>query len=180
MATRRKKIVKRVKDVKRSRAKMQALRAKASRAKAAKKSTARRSVPRRARATKATGGFELTSIAPSLTVNDVAQSMTWYCDVLGFTVKQRWEHEGKLNGAELRAGRAVLYLGQDDWQMGRDRVKGQGFRLYWYTDQNIDQIAAGIKARGGTLASEPKDEWGMRFFNIEDPTGYKITIGSTR
>jgi len=153
---------------------------KATRAKATRTSPARRSPVKPARASKATGGLQLTSMAPSLTVNDLAQSMTWYCDVLGFTVKERWEREGEVVGAELHSGRAVLYIGRDDWRMGRDRVKGQGFRLYWYTDQDIDQIAAGIKARGGTLASEPKDEWGVRSFNLEDPTGYKITIGSAR
>lgn len=151
---------------------------KPARAKATRKRPARRSAAKSKRASKASRGLQLTSIAPSLTVDDFAASMTWYCDVLGFTVKERWEHEGQLVGAELHAGRTVLYIGQDDWKMGRDRVKGQGFRLYWHTDQDIDRLAADIKARGGTLASEPKDEWGTRSFSLVDPTGYKITIGS--
>jgi uncharacterized glyoxalase superfamily protein PhnB len=153
---------------------------KGARAKAAQKAPARGSAAKSAGAGKAAGGFQLTSMAPSLTVNDVVESMTWYCDVLGFTVKQRWEHGGEFVGAELHAGRAVLYIGRDDWQMGRDRVKGQGFRLYWYTDQDIDRLAAAIVARGGSLASEPRDEYGMRSFNLVDPTGYKIPIGSNR
>jgi len=153
---------------------------KVSSAKTSRKNAARRSAATPVRDKKATRGFQLSSLAPSLTVNDLAQSMTWYCDVLGFTIKQRWEHDGEFVGAELHAGNAVLSIGRDDWQKGRDRVKGEGFRLYWYTGQDIDEIAAGIKARGGTLASEPKDEWGMRSFNLEDPTGYKITIASER
>jgi len=176
--------VKRVKEVKTSRVK--ASKAKASRAKtkaaakSAKQSPARRAAAKPARAGKATSGLQLTSIAPSLTVSDLPASMTFYCEMLGFTVKHRWENEGEVVGAELTAGRAVLYLGRDDWKMGRDRIKGQGFRLYFYTDQDIDQLAAGITARGGTLASEPKEEWGMRYFNLEDPTGYKITVGTSR
>lgn len=154
-------------------------------AKSAKKNSARRSTtkPKRAAtpkpAAKAARGFQLSSLAPSLTVDDITQSLAWYCDVVGFTVGQRWERDGKLVGAELKAGQATVYLSQEDGQMG-DRVKGQGFRIYWYTDQDIDQIAAGIKAKGGTLASEPKDEWGMRYFTLVDPTGYKITVGSNR
>ncbi len=124
-------------------------------------------------------GFQLASLAPSLTVNDVTQSLAWYCDVLGFAVGQKWEREGKLVGAELKAGKGTVYLSQEDGLQG-ERVKGQGFRLYWYTDQDIDQIAAGIKAKGGTLGSEPKDEWGVRSFNLVDPTGYKITISTNR
>ena len=37
-------------------------------------------------------------------------------------------------------------------------------------------MADRIKARGGTLAQEPKDDWGMRAFSVEDPDGYKITF----
>jgi uncharacterized glyoxalase superfamily protein PhnB len=150
------------------------------RAKTAKKTPARRSAPKATRTSKkASTGFQLSSLAPSLTVNDLAQSMTWYCDVLGFGVKKRWEHEGTLTGVELQAGPVQVYLSQEDGKQG-ERVKGQGFRQYWYTNQNIDKIAAAIKSRGGTLASEPKDEWGMRYFNLVDPTGYKITIASNR
>jgi uncharacterized glyoxalase superfamily protein PhnB len=147
--------------------------AKASR-KATRRTPARRAATRPIKE-KSSRGFQLASLAPSLTVNDLAQSMKWYCDVIGFSVQQRWEREGALVGAELQAGDVTVYLSQEDGQKGRDRIKGEGFRLYWYTDQ-VDQIAAGIKARGGTLASEPKDEWGARSFNLVDPTGYKITI----
>lgn len=152
---------------------------KAARAKA-RKAPARRSAAKPARVKKPAPGFRLTSNAPSLTVNDLAVSMAWYCDVLGFTIKERWEREGVLVGAELAAGDVSVNIGRDDWQKGRDRVKGEGFRLYWYTTQDIDKIAAGIKARGGTLATEPKDEWGMRSFNLVDPSGFKITIASDR
>jgi uncharacterized glyoxalase superfamily protein PhnB len=154
--------------------------AKPARAKASTRKPARRSAKKPARAKAAASGLRLASEATSLTVNDLARSMTWYCDILGFTVKQRWEHDGEFTGAELHAGNAVLYIGRDDWKMGRDRIKGQGVRIYFYTNQDIDALAAGIKARGGTLASEPKDEYGMRAFNLEDPTGYRITVASNR
>ena len=172
--------MKRVKEVKKSRASRATTSRKKAAAKTARKAPARRSAAKPATATQKVQGFQLTSIVPSVTVNDLPASMTWYCDILGFKVTQRWEHEGELVGAELTAGSAKMYLGRDDWKKGRDRIKGQGIRIYWYTDQNIDQIADGIKARGGTLASEPKEEWGSRYFNLEDPTGYTITVSSER
>jgi uncharacterized glyoxalase superfamily protein PhnB len=144
--------------------------AKARPKKAAKKSAP---APKKAAAPK---GFHLSSHAPSLTVNDIAQTMAWYVDTLGFAVKQRWEREGVLRGAELVAGDVNIYVGQDDWLKGRDRIKGQGLRIYWYTNQDIDAMAAAIKAKGGSLESEPKDEYGTRSFNLVDPTGYLITI----
>jgi uncharacterized glyoxalase superfamily protein PhnB len=150
-----------------------------------KKAAARKktSVKRTARAKKApraktqSKGLALSSVAPSFTVNDLEKSIAWYQDVLGLVVRDRWESDGKLMGVEIWAGAVVFMLGQDDWKKGRDRVKGEGFRLYCDTAQDVDRLADQIKARGGTLAQEPRDEpWGARAFSVEDPDGFKITI----
>lgn len=126
-------------------------------------------------------GFALRAVAPSFTVGDLEKSLTWYRDVMGFAVGHRWEHDGKLMGAELKAGPVMFMIGQDDWKKGRDRVKGVGFRLYCRTDQDVDRLANGIKARGGTLAQEPRDEdWGARAFTVKDPDGFMITISKER
>jgi uncharacterized glyoxalase superfamily protein PhnB len=140
----------------------------------------RKSAVKRPKRTAPTKGLNLSSGAAGLTVNDIAKSMAWYGDVLGFAVTQRWERDGALMGAELTAGGATIFIGQDDWKKGRDRVKGEGVRLYLYvkTRRDVDRLAAGITARGGALASDPRDEWGARSFNLEDPTGYKITVSS--
>ncbi len=121
------------------------------------------------------------SAAPGFTVNDVAKSLVFYRDVLGFTVKDRWEQDGKLLGVELVAGSVTFMIGQDDWKKGRDRVKGEGFRIYCKTLQDVDRLAEQIKARGVTLLQEPRDQpWGMRDFAVSDPDGFKITIGADR
>jgi uncharacterized glyoxalase superfamily protein PhnB len=122
--------------------------------------------------------MNLRDISLGLTVNDVEASLAWYRDVLGFTAQERWEQDGKLLGVEMHGGNALIMLGQDDWKKGRDRVKGEGVRIYFTTEEDIDQIAADIKSRGGALAQEPKDQpWGMRDIALEDPDGYKLTIG---
>ncbi len=105
--------------------------------------------------------LRLRSAGPSFTVNDIQKSLAFYRDVLGFTLKERWEEDGALHGVEMVAGSVTFWLGQDDWKKGRDRVKGQGFRMYCGTSQDIDAIAQRIRAAGGTLLEEPKDEpWG--------------------
>jgi uncharacterized glyoxalase superfamily protein PhnB len=122
-------------------------------------------------------GLSLKSVAPSFTVNDLQKSIAWYQDVLGCVVKDRWESNGTLMGVEMSAGAVIVMLSQDDWKKGRDRVKGEGLRLFCDTDQDVDRLAGRIKARGGTLAEEPKDqEWGGRTLAVEDPDGFKITI----
>ena len=123
--------------------------------------------------------LRIRQVTPSLTVSDLEASIRWYTDVLGCVLRDRHEHEGRLVAASLLAGSASLVLGQDDWAKGRDRVKGVGFRLYLTTAQDLDQLAADIRARGGTLTSEPTDQpWGARDFAVEDPDGFQITISS--
>jgi uncharacterized glyoxalase superfamily protein PhnB len=118
----------------------------------------------------------LRTIAPGFTVNDVHKSIAWYTDMLGFTVKERWEHEGTLRGAEMASGHVSIFLSQDDWKLGHDRVKGAGTRMYVTTGEIVDTLADRIKAHGGTLEHEPKDDWGMRTFAVTDPDGYKLTF----
>lgn len=119
------------------------------------------------------------TISASLTVKDLQKSLDWYQDVVGFTVDRRHEREGKLVAVSLKAGEVRLLIGQDDGAKGWDRAKGEGFSLHITTDQNIDELANGIKARGGNLLSEPVDmPWGPRVFRIQDPDGFKIAISS--
>jgi lactoylglutathione lyase len=123
--------------------------------------------------------LRLRSASPSFTVDDLQRSLAFYRDVLGFTERERWERDGALHGVELVAGSVSVFLAQDDWQKGHDRVKGQGFRIYCDTAQDVDAIARRIQERGGTLAEEPKDQpWGGRDFAVVDPDGFKITISS--
>src|SRR5258705_11522665 len=126
-------------------------------------------------------GLTLSSVSPSFTVGDLQKSIGWYQDVLGLVVKDRWEWDGKLMGGEMRAGTVTVMLGQDDWKKGRDRVKGEGVRIFCETTQDVDRLADQIKARGGTLSQEPRDEsWGARVFSVEDPDGFKITISKPK
>ena len=121
----------------------------------------------------------LSVVMPALTVNDIHASLAWYRDVLGFTVVQELVHDGQLGGVVVGAGKVRFLLGQDDFAKGKDRQKGGGFRLHCSTEQDVDQLAEGIKARGGTLAHEPTDQpWGARDFAVEDPDGFKISIST--
>jgi uncharacterized glyoxalase superfamily protein PhnB len=118
------------------------------------------------------------SIVPSLTVDDVQKSITFY-EGLGFAVEERWEENGVLLGVMLRAGDYRIGLSQDDWKKGRDRTKGVGMRVHIGTNQDIDQLAARAKAAGIRLDTEPHDtEWNSRQFELTDPTGFKLSISN--
>ena len=46
----------------------------------------------------------LQGVTAGFTVNDAAASLKWYCDVLGFKVKERWEQEGTFLGGSVVQG----------------------------------------------------------------------------
>jgi uncharacterized glyoxalase superfamily protein PhnB len=125
--------------------------------------------------------FRARALTASLTVKDLERSLAWYRDVVGFTVRQRHERDGKLIAVSLKAGSVELLIGRDDGAKGWDRVKGEGMSLQLTTSQNIDELAARIKAHGGTLVTEPADmPWGVRVFRAADPDGFKFVFSSVR
>jgi len=123
--------------------------------------------------------LHLRALMPALTVNDIQASIAWYRDILGFSMAEEYQRDGKVMGARLKAGTIEILVAQDDFAKGRDRKKGVGFRLYSMTDQDVDQLAAAIRERGGQLAQELTDQpWGARDFAVVDPDGFTISIST--
>jgi uncharacterized glyoxalase superfamily protein PhnB len=124
------------------------------------------------------GSLHGKSVMPSLTVNNLQQSLDFFSG-LGFEVEDRWEENGKMLGAMLRAGDARLGLSQDDGKKGLNRPKGVGMRIYIEAADDIDQVAARARASGIALTREPHDtDWGSRAFEVTEPSGFLLTIGS--
>jgi uncharacterized glyoxalase superfamily protein PhnB len=122
--------------------------------------------------------LQVKAISPILTVNDLQKSIKFF-EGLGFSVDDRWEEGGTLLGVMLKAGNTEIGLNQDDWKKGRDRQKGVGMRLFMSTTQDIDQLAKRAKEAGITLDAEPhKTDMGNRAFEVTEPSGFKVTIGS--
>src|SRR3984893_18778720 len=140
-----------------------------------KKSPAKAKAAPRNSAT-ATRSLALSDASPSLTVNDLEKSLAWYRDVVGFAVEETWKDDaGKVVGVSLLAGDVSFMIGQDDWKKGRDRKKGEGFRIFCMTKKSVDDVAKRIEAKGGRLDQGPTDQpWGMRDISLTDPDGFKI------
>ncbi|HEX2163350.1 MAG TPA: VOC family protein [Thermoanaerobaculia bacterium] len=120
--------------------------------------------------------LRLRNLSASLTVDDLEASLRFYVDALGFTVEERMEEDGKLQGVMLVAGSCRLGLSQDDFAKGRGRAKGMGFRLWAETAQDLDAVARRL-AEHGVEADGPKEEpWGGRTLTVVDPDGFKLTL----
>lgn len=119
----------------------------------------------------------------SLTVADLARSVAWYRDVLGFTVAREYSPRGTLVAVALSAGGIEILLTQENGAQGSERVKGQGFSMQLTVGEgarDIDTLAAGIVARGGALEDPPFDGFGARAFRLRDPDGFKWVFSSPR
>jgi ureidoacrylate peracid hydrolase len=119
------------------------------------------------------------SLEAALTVKDLAASVDWYTNVLGFSVDRRHERDGRLIAVSLRAGAVRFLLAQDDGAKGLERVKGEGCSLQLTTGQDVDAIAARIRASGWALDTEPvTGPHGLRVFRLRDPDGFRLTVSS--
>jgi uncharacterized glyoxalase superfamily protein PhnB len=158
---------------------MNVARKQARRKPSAKKKTApkKKATPMKDRRRQTPETLRVQRFAPGFTVDNLQNSVRFYTGALGFIVGEKWTEGGVLRGVTLRAGASELYLSQDDWSKGRDRKKGDGVRVWCETAQDIDALAARIKAAGSTLTQEPANQsWGGRSLSVDDPDGYHLTI----
>ena len=140
--------------------------------------TARAVRPRREQRKTEPETLRLRSIEPLFTVADLQRSIDFYTEVLGFFISDRFKDKrGTLQGVMLKAGVCELGLSQDDWAKGRDRQRGVAVRIWCATAQDVDALAARVKAAGHQLAEEPHGEpWGGRSFSLDDPDGFHLTV----
>ena len=124
-----------------------------------------------------TAEAQISAIVPTLTVDDLEKSIAFY-QALGFAIEAQWDDGGSMRGVMLRAGTTQIGLNQDNWQKGRDRVKGIAVRLSFSTTTagSVDAIAKRARDAGISLQSEPLDAEGFRAFELIDPSGFLLTV----
>ena len=119
--------------------------------------------------------IEPSAVVLSLTAKDLATSVAWYRDVVGFTVDYIRDQDGKPISAGIRAGASRIFLNQDDGARGWDRTKGEGFAVTFETAQDVDAFATRIRSNGATITMEPTDmPWGVRMVRFLDPDGFRL------
>jgi uncharacterized glyoxalase superfamily protein PhnB len=107
------------------------------------------------------------SASPVLRVTDTGAALSFYRDLLGFTVEFQYD-----DYVGLRLGEAGLHLSRPD----AGKPAGGG-TVYLFSDE-IDGYFGNIRARGATPVGEPRDQfYGMRDFVILDPDGNQLTFG---
>lgn len=112
-------------------------------------------------------------LVPMAHVASLPRAIEFYAR-LGFDVDGRWEHEGRLVWAALRAGDARLFVSQASEPVVAAQ---QAVLFYLYTDDvhTLRQrlVAAGVKV--GEIAHPAYMPAGE--VRVEDPDGYVLLIG---
>ncbi len=127
----------------------------------------------------------MSQLVPELTVSSYTNSITFYCDVLGF--KRQYERPDEGFGF-LVLGDAQLMLDQadrgrtfavDDAPLEKPFGRGINFQI---EVQEIEPILARLRDAGVPLYLPPEDKWyrvgteerGNRQFAVADPDGYLL------
>ncbi len=117
-------------------------------------------------------------VSRHLSVGDVARSIAFYRDVLGFEAASVSPGDG---AAELVSGPARIQLdvrGSAVDSTGSRRPQGAAI-LFFQTD-DVDAIREAVQARGGRPTEVEKVNWiKMRMFQIIDPDGHTLWFGQS-
>jgi uncharacterized glyoxalase superfamily protein PhnB len=115
---------------------------------------------------------------PALATANLITTSRWYKEVLGFQIVFEMPGpDGKPVLIHLRwAKYADLLLVADRNQTSEP--KGVGVSLnFAMTQDSVDDLAARIVNRGGTIASGPVDQpWNAREITVLDPDGYRLVF----
>ncbi len=103
------------------------------------------------------------SVIPELAAPDVVATLSWYRDVLGYSIEGQ---SGDFFGSVLR-GRANFYIRKTDAPIH------PGY--YWVSVDEVDLLCGTFQARGATILEPPHNTpWGYRQFTLEDLNGYRF------
>ncbi|MGA9564195.1 MAG: VOC family protein [Candidatus Korobacteraceae bacterium] len=122
----------------------------------------------------------LKQVVPFLGVTDMERSIRFYVDDLGFTLKKKWEPEGRIRWCWLTRGGASIMLQEyvKEGHGGRrpEGVLGQGVNLCFQCE---DAVALYHEFRSrGLEPSEPTVGNSMWVTGVSDPDGYKLDFES--
>ncbi|RQR50911.1 VOC family protein [Burkholderia sp. Bp9125] len=128
--------------------------------------------------------MEWAALVPELVCTDLAGSIRFYRDVLGFRIRFERPEDGF---AYLEIGQAQLMLEQrcpESWLTGAlERPFGRGINLQIEVD-SLEPIQARIRAAGLALFVEPRTSWyrqdgiehGQIEMLVQDPDGYLLRL----
>jgi catechol 2,3-dioxygenase-like lactoylglutathione lyase family enzyme len=111
-----------------------------------------------------------------LYAKDVAASVHFYVDLLGFRLVDEFRHEGMLVYARLRSPRGNNTIAIHMLEPGKVLPDYEGVRLYFEV-KNLPGFCKKLEAAGVTLDAQPKMmPWGWMHAYVSDPDGHELSL----
>ena len=125
----------------------------------------------------ATDRHELFGVEAVLFVRDVAATVAFYKDVLGFNLDFDYgsppKHARVSSGESTSPATARIRFELEPTPQSGPR----SCSLYVYVARALDDLCGAYKSRGVEIVSPPRDRpWGLRDFQIRDCNGYLLSF----
>jgi catechol 2,3-dioxygenase-like lactoylglutathione lyase family enzyme len=124
---------------------------------------------------------QLYGLQPVLPARDVAETVAYYRDTLGFQVDFLWgdppTHARVMAGDRATGGPVRI---QFTGGLARRPERSSAGWLMIHVGADLDELCDEYRARGVTILSEPAARpWGLRVFEIEDCNGHVIRFAGS-
>lgn len=121
-----------------------------------------------------------TAVTPNLIVRDIARSTAFYCDVLGFTVKETVPPTAPHVFVWLERGGVTVFL-NDPAAVAKDipayaAPAFGGTATLFVVVEGVDALHAAVAPQVPIVMPLHTQPYGMREFAIYDPDGHLLTF----
>ncbi len=117
----------------------------------------------------------------TLIATDIAETLRFYTDVLGFREEFRWGDPVVEAGGVLLYGHSIIFYRGDKVtaaQLPQHGV-GTGFYINLDGDESVDQYFERVRAKATVVSPLEEKPWGDRTFAVADPDGYRIEFAKS-
>ncbi len=123
--------------------------------------------------------MKVDGIVSLLNVVDVASSIAFYSDALGFALENKFESEGRIRWARVSCDGVALMLNEHgEERAARTARHGHRDVVLYVSVGNADELHAHLLAKGFAPGELNDEAYGLRQFQLRDPDGYEMAITS--
>ena len=124
----------------------------------------------------------ISPVSRHLVVSDVARSVAFYCDVLGFEIAPETSESSIPSLAEVVYGpaRIQFYTQEGIVVDSSGPLSPRGSAMVFFEVDDVEAMCAAISARGGKTSRPEKINWiKIQLFEVRDPDGHALWFGKS-
>jgi uncharacterized glyoxalase superfamily protein PhnB len=130
------------------------------------------------RGEKMTSVTDMDGLTPMLMCKDVQAAITFYTDVLGFTVNGRMDNIGTSGWAALQNGPVTIMLASPSYIPQAEQTDGRFTQsTYYYYVKDVVGLRTRVRVKGYETSELMVRFYGLKEFEMLDPEGHMMTFG---